>query len=60
MWTEAAAYETRIDAQTKARTLLQKARIKLPESELVWLHSIRLELKANNQKIAQHLMSRAL
>ena len=45
---------------TRARTVLQKARIKLPQSEEVWLHSIRLELQSGNEKIAQHLLSRAL
>lgn len=61
VWTESAKYEAeRADAVTRARTVLQKARIKLPQSQDVWLHSVRLELQSGNDKIAHHLLSRAL
>ena len=33
VWTEAAAFETKIEQLTRARTILQKARIKLPNDE---------------------------
>lgn len=60
MFVSAAKFEIKNDAVARARTLLNKARIKLPDSEQVWLESIRLELASGNDKIAHHLLSRAL
>ena len=44
---------------TKARTLLQKARIKLQNDE-IWVESINLEILSENLKIARNLCSQAL
>jgi len=45
---------------TKARTTLQEARNKYPDSEEVWLESIRLEKLAKNDKAASFLCASAL
>ena len=40
--------------------ILQKARVKYADSDLAWHDSVKLELDCQNEKIAQHLLSRAL
>eukprot|EP00826_Nyctotherus_ovalis_P036957 TRINITY_DN332_c0_g1_i15.p1 TRINITY_DN332_c0_g1~~TRINITY_DN332_c0_g1_i15.p1 ORF type:complete len:260 (+),score=69.38 TRINITY_DN332_c0_g1_i15:306-1085(+) len=45
---------------TKARTTLQEARDRFPDSEEVWLESIRLERLAKNEKIAAFLCASGL
>eukprot|EP00934_Nitzschia_sp_Nitz4_P007841 Nitzschia sp. Nitz4//scaffold257_size48314//42683//45577//NITZ4_007096-RA/size48314-processed-gene-0.38-mRNA-1//1//CDS//3329544469//7831//frame0 len=46
--------------KTKARSLLELGRLKNPKSPELWLESIRLERRANNAKLAETLMARAL
>ena len=44
----------------KARSVLEKARTRNPQNPILWLHSIRLEVKAENKQIAMNLLARAL
>ena len=52
VWLEAARFEERQEAFTRARTILQKARAKMPTDALIWLATIRLEITCDNEKIA--------
>ncbi|KAL7521050.1 hypothetical protein ACHAWX_005739 [Stephanocyclus meneghinianus] len=45
---------------TKARSLLELARLKNPKSDGLWVEAIRLERRAGNDKLAISLMARAL
>lgn len=45
---------------TKARSLLELARLKNPKSPELWVEAIRLERRAGNDKMAITLMARAL
>jgi pre-mRNA-processing factor 6 len=45
---------------TKARSLLELARLKNPKTPELWLEAIRMERRAGNDKLAGTLMARAL
>lgn len=45
---------------SKARSVLELAKLKLPKNEHLWLEAIRLERRHNNAKLAENLMARAL
>ena len=60
VWLSFADFEARHLALTKARTILQKARIRMPADDLIWLASARLEVRSENSKIALNLVSQAL
>ncbi|KAG7369386.1 tetratricopeptide repeat protein [Nitzschia inconspicua] len=45
---------------TKARSLLELARLKNPKNDQLWLEAVRLERRSNNPKLAETLMARAL
>ena len=63
LWICASDFEVKIKAFTKARTLLQKAKLKITSQELapeIWFESIQLEIISENTKIAQSLCSQAL
>jgi pre-mRNA-processing factor 6 len=45
---------------TKARSLLELARLKVPKNDELWLEAVRLERRSNNGKLAETLMARAL
>lgn len=45
---------------TKARSLLELARLKNPKNPYLWVESIRLERRAGNDKLAGTLMAKAL
>jgi pre-mRNA-processing factor 6 len=45
---------------TKARSLLELARLKNPKNDQLWLEAVRLERRSNNVKLAESLMARAL
>ena len=49
-----------MEAFTRARTILQKARAKLDSDAQIWRASIRLEITCDNEKIAQYLLAKAL
>lgn len=59
LWICASDFEQLQNANTKARTILQKGRLKI-DSELIWAESIRLEIKEQNTQIAQNLCSQSL
>ncbi len=60
LWILASKLEYRIKGESKARSLIEIARLKLPKNELLWLESIRLERRLGNEKLCESLMSRAL
>lgn len=60
IWLLAAEFEQRQEAYTRARTILQKARVKFAQNDQIWHASIKLELSSENQQIAAHLLARAL
>lgn len=43
---------------TKARSILEKARLRNPQNALLWLESVRLEHRAGNKVIAQSQMAK--
>merc|ERR1719453_2698299 len=45
---------------TKARSLLEKGRLRNPGADLLWLRGVEVELLDGNEKLAQHLMSKGL
>ena len=60
VWLLAAEFEERQEMFTRARTILEKVRFKMPREPSVWLASIRLERTCDNEKVAQQLLARAL
>ena len=52
-------YET-TQGVSKARSLIELARLKTPSNEHLWLETIRLERRNRNEKLAENLMARAL
>jgi pre-mRNA-processing factor 6 len=60
LWICTAECAKRAGKLTKARAILEKARVQLPNTELLWLAGVDVEVAANNEKVATHLMSRAL
>ena len=57
IWLNYAQFETNQEAFTRARTILQKARIRMPNEQDIWLASVRLEIQSDNIKIALNLLS---
>ena len=45
---------------TKARSLLELARLKNPKNPELWLEAVRMERRSGNEKLARTLMARAL
>jgi pre-mRNA-processing factor 6 len=45
---------------TKARSILELARLKNPKNDQLWVEAIRLERRAGNDKLAVSLMAKAL
>lgn len=43
---------------TKARSILEKARLRNPQNSVLWLESVRLENRAGNKVIAQNQMAK--
>merc|ERR1719482_1094208 len=60
LWICAAQCARKAGKLTKARAVLEKARVQLPSNELLWLSGVDVETAASNEKVATHLMSRAL
>lgn len=44
----------------KARSVLERARLKNPKNDQLWLEAIRVELRANLKDIAMAMMAKAL
>jgi len=60
LWICASNFEIKKKTYTKARTLLQKAKLKITSQEHapeIWFESIQLEIVSDNIKIAQSLCS---
>jgi pre-mRNA-processing factor 6 len=60
LWLCAAECARKAGKLTKARAILEKARVQLPNNEFLWLGGVDVETAASNEKVATHLMSRAL
>jgi pre-mRNA-processing factor 6 len=60
VWLCAAQCAKKAGKLTKARAILEKARVQLPNNEFLWLAGVDVEVAASNEKVATHLMSRAL
>eukprot|EP01062_Namystynia_karyoxenos_P078607 TRINITY_DN8125_c1_g1_i1.p1 TRINITY_DN8125_c1_g1~~TRINITY_DN8125_c1_g1_i1.p1 ORF type:complete len:965 (+),score=342.99 TRINITY_DN8125_c1_g1_i1:88-2982(+) len=54
------AEETVLKDVVKARSVLEKARIKLPKTPELWLSSVRLEARQGRHGMAQQLLSKGL
>jgi pre-mRNA-processing factor 6 len=44
----------------RARSILETARLKVPKNQRLWLAAVRIEQKADNQKVAQQQLAKAL
>jgi pre-mRNA-processing factor 6 len=60
LWQLVIRLEESVRGITKARSLMEIARLKLPLNEEIWLESIRLERRAGNVEMAGSLMAKAL
>lgn len=60
LWMLAAQLEVRQGQLVKARSLLEKARLRNPKNQLLWLESIRLENTTENKKLAATRLAQAL
>lgn len=60
LWKLASKLEEQSTGFTKARSLLELARLKNKKNHMLWVESIRLETRAGNEKLALTLMARAL
>lgn len=47
-------------ALTKARSVLEKARLRNPSCAELWLEAVRVELQGNNKEMAHSLMAKAM
>ena len=52
VWICYAEFEINQEAFTRARTILQKARVRMPNDHEIWMASIRLEIRTENIKIS--------
>ena len=61
LWIAYAELEVTINANwTRARAILETARLKVPKNPQLWVAAIRIEQRADNVKVAQQLMAKAL
>jgi pre-mRNA-processing factor 6 len=60
LWQHAAALEERHAGVTKARSVLELARLKNRRSAALWVSAVRLEQRAGNAKLADTMMAKAL
>eukprot|EP01114_Cavostelium_apophysatum_P016856 TRINITY_DN4880_c0_g1_i1.p1 TRINITY_DN4880_c0_g1~~TRINITY_DN4880_c0_g1_i1.p1 ORF type:complete len:920 (+),score=321.96 TRINITY_DN4880_c0_g1_i1:169-2928(+) len=59
LWSCAVLLEEKTSA-SRARSLLEKARLLNPKNPDLWLLSVRVERRAGNQKVAQTMLAKAL
>eukprot|EP00005_Dracoamoeba_jomungandri_P004683 CAMPEP_0174258100 /NCGR_PEP_ID=MMETSP0439-20130205/7161_1 /TAXON_ID=0 /ORGANISM="Stereomyxa ramosa, Strain Chinc5" /LENGTH=930 /DNA_ID=CAMNT_0015341477 /DNA_START=56 /DNA_END=2848 /DNA_ORIENTATION=- len=59
LWLCAAELEEKV-SDAKARSLLEKARLRNPKTPELWLAAIEVEQRAKNKKVAENLMAKAL
>uniref|UniRef100_A0AAV1U8V8 PRP1 splicing factor N-terminal domain-containing protein n=1 Tax=Peronospora matthiolae TaxID=2874970 RepID=A0AAV1U8V8_9STRA len=60
LWTLSSRLEEKMNGVTKARSVLEMARLKNPKTDLLWLEAARLEARWNNPKGQEMLMAKAL
>mmetsp|Transcript_22310 Transcript_22310/g.19811 ORF Transcript_22310/g.19811 Transcript_22310/m.19811 type:complete len:261 (+) Transcript_22310:79-861(+) len=60
IWVCYSQMEQMLQNYAKARAILQKGRIKIKSNDLLWLETIRLEIRNGDTKTATHLCSKAL
>ena len=60
VWSGAAALEEKQGQGSKARSILEVARLKNTQAPMLWLEAVRLERRAGNRKAAMTLMAKAL
>eukprot|EP01101_Sappina_pedata_P013082 TRINITY_DN9386_c0_g1_i1.p1 TRINITY_DN9386_c0_g1~~TRINITY_DN9386_c0_g1_i1.p1 ORF type:complete len:959 (+),score=296.49 TRINITY_DN9386_c0_g1_i1:363-2879(+) len=60
LWICAARWEEKRSSANRARSLLERARLKNPKTPELWLAAIRVELRSGNSKSASALLAKAL
>ncbi|TMW64501.1 hypothetical protein Poli38472_011381 [Pythium oligandrum] len=60
LWILSSRLEEKINGVTKARSVLEMARLKNPKNDMLWLEASRLEARWNNPKGQEMLMAKAL
>nr|CCA14044.1 hypothetical protein SORBIDRAFT_08g016670 [Albugo laibachii Nc14] len=60
LWILSSRLEEKMTGVTKARSVLELARLKNPKNDMLWLESIRLEARVGNGKGQSILLSKAL
>ncbi|KAL3184787.1 hypothetical protein MRX96_005887 [Rhipicephalus microplus] len=60
LWLLLSRLEESTGALTKARSVLEKARLRNPGSADLWLEAVRIEVRAGFKEIAQNLMAKAM
>jgi pre-mRNA-processing factor 6 len=60
LWYLSSRLEEKMNGVTKARSVLELARLKNPKNEFLWLEATRLESRWNNPKGQETLMAKAL
>ena len=60
LWIHSVRLEERMKGVSKARGMIELARLKMPKNDLIWLEAVRLERRNGNMKLVENLMARAL
>merc|ERR1719316_818403 len=60
LWLCSVECEIRQQKYTKARSLLEKGRLRNPGADLLWLKGVEVEMLDGSERLAHHLMSKAL
>jgi len=60
LWRLASRLEEKITGVTKARSVLELARLKNPKNAELWVEAIRLERRQGNEKLAENLAAKAI
>uniref|UniRef100_A0A7S0UWL8 Suppressor of forked domain-containing protein n=1 Tax=Polytomella parva TaxID=51329 RepID=A0A7S0UWL8_9CHLO len=60
LWINAAALEEKSGQPSKARALLEQARLRNPKNDWIWLAAVRTEERAGKERAAEALLARAL
>ncbi|EEY56427.1 pre-mRNA-processing factor, putative [Phytophthora infestans T30-4] len=60
LWTLSSRLEEKMNGVTKARSVLEMARLKNPKNDMLWLEAARLEARWDNSKGQEMLMAKAL
>ncbi|OQR95081.1 pre-mRNA-processing factor [Achlya hypogyna] len=60
LWRLSARLEEATAGATKARSVLEVARLRNPKNDLLWLEAVRLEMRLGNTKGQENLLAKAL